>query len=175
MPPRAPTPPRVRAQSIRSGNGTAMPRGSVMPPGGSNARQPTQQGAVVPANSASNIPRGTRSIFTSPNDTAMAARQTRINTLPPNDRVQQEQWAQRLIQRMGACPVGFDWTRERDGYRCNGGTHAVTDELLAEGLGALYKVETDWAMKIGPFYPVDGRWMINQNGVWQDWTIFAAN
>jgi hypothetical protein len=101
----------------------------------------------------------------------MAARQTRIETLAPNDRLQQENWAQTVIGRMAAYPVGYDWTREPDGYRCNGGTHAVTDELLAEGIGGLFKVpQFQWAIKYGPYYPVDGAWLIFENGVWEDKT-----
>jgi hypothetical protein len=71
----------------------------------------------------------------------MAARQTKINALSPDERAKQEEWAQRqLTMNTGQCVAGSGWYRYRDerGYRCDGGVHYVSDELLAEGKGGYF-------------------------------------
>jgi hypothetical protein len=68
-------------------------------------------------------------------DETMASRQTRIQTLAPVERQEQEQWAQKQVQLTGACVGKYAWTRVEGGYRCGSGNCKVTDELLAEGKG----------------------------------------
>ena len=34
------------------------------------------------------------------------------------------------IKEMGLCPAGFDWHREGEGWRCNGGTHFISNAKL---------------------------------------------
>jgi hypothetical protein len=102
-------------------------------------------------------PPGTKSIFLNPHDLSMAPRQTRINTLPPKERDEQEEWAQELIKRSGACPQGYDWNRRPGGYQCKGGGHAITDDMLEEGKGGVWALPTkNWEEKVGPYYPRDG-------------------
>ena len=82
----------------------------------------------------------------------MAARQTQIESMAPRERAEQEQWAQaQLAQNAGTCVAGFSWSRIEGGYRCRGGAHMVTDELLAEGKGGYYRHACPgWE---GPIYP----------------------
>jgi hypothetical protein len=83
-------------------------------------------------------------------DEKMAARQTKITSLAPREREEQEAWAQQQLQHnAGACIAGYTWMRadncgELNGYRCHGGNHFVTDELLAEGRARCYlKAQSD--------------------------------
>lgn len=41
-----------------------------------------------------------------------------------------EEEAQRKLQEMGVCPVGFKWIRQATGYRCAGGSHFVSSVQL---------------------------------------------
>jgi len=68
-------------------------------------------------------------------DETMASRQSRIQTLAPVERQEQERWAQKQIQLTGACVGNFAWTRVEGGYRCGSGNCKVTDDLLEEGRG----------------------------------------
>ena len=34
------------------------------------------------------------------------------------------------INKMCLCPAGFDWHRDGDGWRCNGGTHFIHNDKL---------------------------------------------
>ncbi|RDL32025.1 uncharacterized protein BP5553_09427 [Venustampulla echinocandica] len=77
--------------------------------------------------------------YTNPHDIEMASRQTRIESLPPHERKEQDEWVQsKLNLHSHVCPVGFLWDRIDGGYICQGGSHRVTDELLADGRGGLY-------------------------------------
>lgn len=107
--------------------------------------------------SRSMAPPGTKSIFLSPRDISMASRQTQIEHLPPKERDEQEQWAQELIRRIGACPEGYDWTRMPGGYQCKGRGHAITDDMLEEGKGGIWALPTKkWEEKDGPYYLRNG-------------------
>lgn len=111
-------------------------------------------------------PPGTKSIFINPHDITMASRQISIDDLPPDERDEQEEWAQNLIKRSGACPQGYDWNRRDGGYQCHGGGHGITDEMLAEGKGGMWALPTkDWEVKDGPYYPRDGEWFRVKPGV----------
>ncbi|KAL7924178.1 P-loop containing nucleoside triphosphate hydrolase protein [Trichoderma austrokoningii] len=44
----------------------------------------------------------------------------------------EEEKIQRLLQDMGRCEYGFTWIREGEGYRCEGGSHYVSDKELLE-------------------------------------------
>ena len=102
------------------------------------------------------------STLKTPHDREMAARQTRVDTLPRAEREKQETWAQgQLKMNAGSCVEGFGWRRVPGGYRCNGpegGGHKVTDELLAEGRGRFLQRNTPAHMLtgkeswLGPFY-----------------------
>jgi hypothetical protein len=72
-------------------------------------------------------------------DKTMAERQTKIETLPKDERAKQEEWAfEQLKSLEGTCSSGFNWRRIPNGYRCHGGQHLVTDQLLSEGRGGYY-------------------------------------
>jgi hypothetical protein len=109
-----------------------------------------------PSSSKTSIPTGT--IFKTEFDVKMASRQTRIESMPPNERKVQEQWAQSQLRQLDTkCPLGYDWGRIRGGYRClpdgKPGIHMVTDELIAEGKGGVYMLSLDMTTKWkGPFY-----------------------
>lgn len=44
----------------------------------------------------------------------------------------EEEKIQKALQQMGRCVLGFAWVREGEGYRCEGGSHYVSDAQLAE-------------------------------------------
>ena len=49
----------------------------------------------------------------------------------------EEKKTQNRLSTMGRCPVGYKWIKETDGYRCAGGSHAVSwDELRSWEEGA---------------------------------------
>jgi len=94
----------------------------------------------------------------------MASRQADFASLAPEEKQENEKWAQEMIARMKGCPDDFKFIRKSNppGYQCERGGHIVTDELLAEGLGGLYvHCERDnnkprpYAEKyfLGPYYP----------------------
>lgn len=94
----------------------------------------------------SKAPSYAKSILTTPEDIQMASRQTRIESLPPEDCKTQEQWAQSMIKRAGVCPERYSWRRIPGGYQCEGRGHGITDELLAEGKGGMM-AQQDEAME----------------------------
>jgi hypothetical protein len=119
------------------------------------SKKPSPASYVPPAPSMkSKAPAGTASTFKTPDDQVMASRQTQIAKMSPAERKQQEKWAQQQLVSnagTGACVAGYSWNRVDDywdglligGYRCQGGAHMVTDELLAEGRGGFYNIVPD--------------------------------
>jgi hypothetical protein len=56
-----------------------------------------------------------------------------------HEAAEQEQYRKDTVIRekvmaMGLCPAGFDWHREGCGWRCNGGSHFVSNDQLPEEL-----------------------------------------
>jgi len=51
-----------------------------------------------------------------------------------DERKRQEQIRERLRQ-ISPCPMGFNWNRTGDGWRCGGGSHYVSDEQLHRQFG----------------------------------------
>jgi hypothetical protein len=134
------------------GQGTRLNRDDIAP----GTKLNRDEAIIQPRTMA---PPGTKSIFLNPHDITMASRQTQIDALPPKERDEQEEWAQDLIKRSGACPQGYDWNRKPGGYQCRGGGHGITDDMLAEGMGGMWALPTKtWAVKEGPYYPRDGEW-----------------
>ncbi|KAH7356628.1 hypothetical protein BKA65DRAFT_376091, partial [Rhexocercosporidium sp. MPI-PUGE-AT-0058] len=85
------------------------------------------------------------SAYTTPEDVKMAEKQRNYKSLPPAKQQEQDKWAQqKLIMYDNTCPMGFGFVPHYqvgyEGYRCQGGTHLVTHELLAEGKGGLYTI-----------------------------------
>lgn len=108
-------------------------------------------------------PRGVNNSFLQSNlDRSMAARQTRINSLPPDEKQKQDEWALQYLAMSGSCVAGYAWVRvdepgKTPGYRCMGFNHFVSDELIAEGKGGHFersrKDESVWKLK----YPSPGK------------------
>lgn len=44
----------------------------------------------------------------------------------------EEEKIQKSLREMGRCEAGFTWIREGDGYRCEGGSHYISDKELSE-------------------------------------------
>ena len=70
-----------------------------------------------------------------PEDQKMAARQLQFDQLTAEEQKEQDLWArfQMAKHRGGICLAGFNWYRVKGGYRCHGGHHALSDEIMAEG------------------------------------------
>jgi len=145
---------RSRSSSQResgSASSSSKSKGSLMPQldpkkKGESSRMHTLDSSRSRTESSSHQ---TSTTYTSKYDQQMASRQTRIATLSPIDRQEQEKWAQsKLSQSAGACLDGYGWERAEicaqtggmRGYRCTGGGHFVTDDLLAEGTKKCYVV-----------------------------------
>lgn len=98
------------------------------------------------------------STLNSKHDVTMASRQTKIHTMSKKEKEIQHEWAQSQLKKNGSsssCPVGLIWLEDgTKGYRCVGGGHLVTHELLAEGKGGYYKGGA--VMKIGIHMPLTG-------------------
>jgi hypothetical protein len=121
----------------------------------------------IPLVDTTKTPIYARSIFFSQKDAEMAARQTKIEELNDREKLEQNDWVQEQIKRMGACPANLKWKRKEKYYQCEGEHHIITDVSLADGRGAMYlhpktlmptmpEDEPLW----GPYYrdPKDGRW-----------------
>ncbi|PVH84351.1 hypothetical protein DL98DRAFT_357996, partial [Cadophora sp. DSE1049] len=83
--------------------------------------------------------------YTKPEDVKMAEKQRKYTSLPPEEQKEQDKWAHdKLKTHLSACPEGYSWTPWKqkgfEGYRCQGGAHLVTHELLAEGQEGLYSL-----------------------------------
>ncbi|EPE03906.1 aaa family ATPase [Ophiostoma piceae UAMH 11346] len=61
-----------------------------------------------------------------------AARDAIVRRLVEEDRRRKEAEAmQAKLQELGACPVGYEWIKQSEGYRCAGGSHFLSDSQLA--------------------------------------------
>lgn len=49
----------------------------------------------------------------------------------------QEAKAQQMLMRMGCCPVGYQWVKQANGYRCAGGSHWIDDGQVADLMGKI--------------------------------------
>ncbi|KAF9223028.1 P-loop containing nucleoside triphosphate hydrolase protein [Gyrodon lividus] len=47
-----------------------------------------------------------------------------------NERMRKEQAIRRTLERSGRCPMGYRWTKQMGGWRCEGGSHFVYDQEL---------------------------------------------
>jgi hypothetical protein len=86
--------------------------------------------------------RGTvlRSVYTAASDLEAASRQTMYDSLREEERILQDKWAKRKADEMAPCPADLLWVRHatHPGYRCTGGTHYVSDVMIAEGNPGVY-------------------------------------
>ncbi|KAF7896735.1 uncharacterized protein EAF01_009138 [Botrytis porri] len=111
--------------------------------------------SIGPSKAPENIS-STRSILHTPLDIQMASRQPTINNMKGAEREEQESWALgKLVKLSTGCPQNYGWSRRSDGYICDGGSHYITDLLLAEGLGGMFvmKNKHEWQDRSqGPYY-----------------------
>ncbi|TVY45896.1 hypothetical protein LSUB1_G000491 [Lachnellula subtilissima] len=82
-------------------------------------------------------------------DVKMATRQLQIESLSSVEKNEQDKWALSQLSLHSTCVMGLEWRKSVNGYRCSGGGHLVTNELLAEGKGGLYHHCGVW---LGPMY-----------------------
>ncbi|PQE15111.1 hypothetical protein CJF31_00007197 [Rutstroemia sp. NJR-2017a BVV2] len=113
--------------------------------------------SINPPPTASKLfPPATSSVLHTPHDHFMASRQTKINELDSVSRKEQDAWAREKISEMpDVCPQKFAYQRRGNGYVCGGGSHFMTDELIAEGMGGMYAIKgaNDWENRSdGPYY-----------------------
>lgn len=60
-----------------------------------------------------------------------AAREKIITRLlEEKKRKEREEAAKKKLQQMGVCPAGYQWIKQRGGYRCAGGSHWMSDGQL---------------------------------------------
>lgn len=45
-------------------------------------------------------------------------------------KIRQEQLKQKKLRQIGMCPVGYEWIKTGNGWRCAGGSHFVSDAQL---------------------------------------------
>ncbi|KAK2035983.1 ATPase [Colletotrichum somersetense] len=61
-----------------------------------------------------------------------AAREAILRQLiEEEERRKQEEERRKKAAMMGRCPMGYDWIRQAQGFRCAGGSHSISDEQLA--------------------------------------------
>lgn len=70
-------------------------------------------------------------------DQEMAERQSRIASMRPHEREEQNKWAQDQLRQRGSCPVNLNWLDVEGGYMCVEGQHAVTHGDIKEGRNGL--------------------------------------
>ncbi|KAK0112393.1 hypothetical protein ONS96_001637 [Cadophora gregata f. sp. sojae] len=101
-----------------------------------------------------------KSFLMTKEDKIMSTRQTEFTSLAPEEQKKQDEWAQKKIEEMGACPEQYRWIRKDEngwgGYICAEGRHGMPDLLIAEGEGAIIVLEKKNDLtgpKGGPWYP----------------------
>ncbi|TGO28128.1 hypothetical protein BPAE_0032g00710 [Botrytis paeoniae] len=92
-----------------------------------------------------------RNIVHTPTDIQMASRQPTINNMKGAEREEQEFWALGKLGKLNTgCPQNYGWS-----HRSDGGSHYITDLLLAEGMGGMFVVKNkhEWQNRSqGPYY-----------------------
>ncbi|TEY47306.1 hypothetical protein BOTCAL_0308g00140 [Botryotinia calthae] len=111
--------------------------------------------SITPSKQFENMP-SVRSILNTPIDIKIASRQPTINNMKGAERAEQESWALGKLGKLDTgCPQNYGWSRRSDGYICDGGSHYITDLLLAEGMGGMFVVKNkhEWQDRSqGPYY-----------------------
>lgn len=152
-----------------SPNGTPGTRVQGLVPASKYEREHGGQSYPAHSSLVSRPPAHVRSIFENAQDREMASRQTQIASMQPEQRKEQNNWAQKMIRKAriktSACPSDYKWQRIEapPGYQCEKGGHLVSDELIAEGKGGIFVVpggkrdrrKTDFLW--GPYYQASGR------------------
>ncbi|CCD56760.1 hypothetical protein BofuT4_P140220.1 [Botrytis cinerea T4] len=114
-----------------------------------------KEASISPSKQIESMP-SIRSILNTPMDIKMASRQPTINNMKGAERAEQESWALGKLGKLDTgCPQNYGWSRRSDGYICDGGSHYITDVLLAEGMGGMFAVKNkhEWQDRSqGPYY-----------------------
>ncbi|CZT01903.1 uncharacterized protein RCO7_05410 [Rhynchosporium graminicola] len=126
-----------------------------------DAPQSTRMKSAMP--SITFDPSELKNYMTTKVDKAMSRRQTSYATLPPKEQAKQLVWAVEKIDEIAPCPDQYAWKRvDQDGWGgfvCSAGAHAMLDQHLAEGrgailiLGVLKQLGSEGAQRCGPWYP----------------------
>ncbi|APA08922.1 hypothetical protein sscle_04g036920 [Sclerotinia sclerotiorum 1980 UF-70] len=128
---------------------------SKMPFSTPTIKEASKAPTITPSKKFQNLP-SVRSILHLPVDIQMASRQSTINEMKGPERKAQDEWALgKLGQLDTGCPQNYGWSRRSDGYICDGGSHYITDLLLAEGMGGMFVVKDKhhWQDRSqGPYY-----------------------
>lgn len=134
--PRNPMPQTYPAGQGPSAQGTYLtgrdvPAGTLL-----TGRDDRQAGTRL--NNRDQPPPSGKSHYPAAHDQRMASQQSNYNSLLPEKRREQDDWAQIQLRIYGRCPAGLCWMRVTDGYRCaglggNGGVHFISDAQLAIG------------------------------------------
>ncbi|KAH7333212.1 hypothetical protein BKA65DRAFT_365539, partial [Rhexocercosporidium sp. MPI-PUGE-AT-0058] len=103
-----------------------------------------------------------KSFIVTKEDRIMSARQTQYSSLAPKEQKNQEDWAQKKIKEIGACPEQYKWERADQGgwggFICDEGRHAMLDQHLEEGLGGIIVLKekrnlgNKGSERFGPWY-----------------------
>ncbi|EPE35398.1 hypothetical protein GLAREA_11097 [Glarea lozoyensis ATCC 20868] len=107
-----------------------------------------------------------KSILATPEDFKMAQTQLHRDELEGVEAEEQDEWARKMIATIpNACPdkMAFERHDTLPLYMCAKGGHAVTDELLAEGLGGLMAAPKGRAPPGGfPFEEFEGPFYLDE-------------
>ncbi|EPE30863.1 hypothetical protein GLAREA_03830 [Glarea lozoyensis ATCC 20868] len=139
-------------QSSRTDSRTLAPhnQGTQLHRDSSSSSSVPQQGTKLQRDS--NIPPTStrhKTLLKTERDITMASRQLSINKMSPEERKKQETWCREQIDLAGACIAGFGWVRQKHGFRCSGGNHYISDQLLSLGLGWFYQTAGGFHQLIG--------------------------
>ncbi|KUJ21642.1 uncharacterized protein LY89DRAFT_767793 [Mollisia scopiformis] len=112
-----------------------------------------------------------KSTLRSDKDQEMASRQTKIDRLGGRELAEQENWVQSYIKDRRSCPGGVDWIKMKGGYKCVADQHMMTNEIIREGKGGMFFLDSDClggsvkpSEYIGPYY-LDTR--NGKPGIWR--------
>lgn len=98
----------------------------------------------------SRAPPSVKSVSNNPEDERMASRQSMYTSLRGRDLDEQKKWVSKTLAMNEVCPASYGWVRMDEGYKCKGGHHLITDELIAENKGGIYV--TVVGERWGPYY-----------------------
>jgi hypothetical protein len=133
------------------------------PPAAKSQAYRSQQQSVMARPAASTR---AKSILATPEDMKMAQTQLQRDELQGVEAEEQDEWARKMIASIpNACPdkMAFERHETLPLYMCAKGGHAVTDELLAEGLGGLMAAPKGRAPAGGfPFEEFEGPFYLDE-------------
>ncbi|KAF9871866.1 hypothetical protein CkaCkLH20_10800 [Colletotrichum karsti] len=73
-----------------------------------------------------------RALLKAKKDAAGAARERILKELiEEEERRKREEQERKKAAMMGKCPVGYEWIKQADGFRCAGGSHFISNDQIA--------------------------------------------